>query len=358
MNKNIQIDIIMPCFYSSKIIKPALEKIASQTIIKQIHLIMINDCSPFTNCNYQDLLDEYKNKINITLLKTKENSGPGVARQLGLNNAYGDFIFFHDDDDELIDNQAIENLVSVIPEKYSNIRVVKGGVKINYQKSSSIFTGKQNNILQGCLYNNKLIKQYNISFNPVCSYREEDAAFIFAFYALTANRIFIKDLGIESIIYQRNYAINHISLTQQGNKLNAIFGLINSNYACIETIYRGQYISNDFKINKYFCIKSNLGFLFQYFYDEIINNNYKLSLSDFYDFKNKILFLKNYIDYCYKNNINEIITKKIRQGFFYYCLLPKDNLNKNRLLSITYEDFLQTYEKQLQFLYENYVIKE
>ena len=95
------VDIIMPCYYSNEIIKPALEKIANQTVIDQITLIMINDCSPNTDCEYQDLIQQYSDKIKIRYFKTPTNSGPGIARQLGLDNATSNWILFQDDDDEL-----------------------------------------------------------------------------------------------------------------------------------------------------------------------------------------------------------------------------------------------------------------
>lgn len=360
MKKDIQIDIIMPCYYSSNIISPALEKIASQTAIKQIHLIMINDCSPFTNCNYEDLFNKYKDKINITLLKTEKNSGPGVARQLGLNNANGDFIFFHDDDDELIDNYSIQNLISIIPSNFSNIRIIKGGAILNEGSSICIYTGETNNILQGNLYNNHLIKKYNISFHPICSYREEDGAFLFEFYALTGSRFYdnCRDICINQIIYKRNYAQNHISLTQQGDLTTSILGLMNMDYACIETIYQNDKIDIIFKNNSCLSVKVNIGFLFNLYIDTIKNNNKLISIKEFLLFKDKVEFFINFInDYCLKNNIAPEINDNIIDNNLYYCLIDNDKQKKEQFF-MSYQDFLQIYEQQLQYLYKNYVIKE
>lgn len=74
---------------------------------------MVNDCSPYTNCEYQDLIEEFKNQINIRYFKTTINSGPGIARQLGLDNATADWIMFIDDDDELYNNTSLERLLNL-----------------------------------------------------------------------------------------------------------------------------------------------------------------------------------------------------------------------------------------------------
>jgi hypothetical protein len=51
---------------------------------------MVNDCSPNTDCEYLDIRKEFSS-LHIQYLKTKENCGPGAARNLGLqainNNA-------------------------------------------------------------------------------------------------------------------------------------------------------------------------------------------------------------------------------------------------------------------------------
>lgn len=47
-----QIGIIMPCFCPSNIIKKALTMLSWQTRTDAFEIIMINDCSPNTDCEY------------------------------------------------------------------------------------------------------------------------------------------------------------------------------------------------------------------------------------------------------------------------------------------------------------------
>ena len=97
--KILQIDIIMPCYYHDDIVEHAIKNIVKQKTQHQLRLIMINDCSPNTKDNYHTLVEKYKNLLNITLIKPEHNSGPGFCRQMGIQQAQGDFILFHDDDD-------------------------------------------------------------------------------------------------------------------------------------------------------------------------------------------------------------------------------------------------------------------
>lgn len=74
---------------------------------------MINDCSPSTENEYLDLREEFSSKIKLKYAKTQVNSGPGVARQMGINMAQSDWIMFMDDDDELYDEHSVEKLLTL-----------------------------------------------------------------------------------------------------------------------------------------------------------------------------------------------------------------------------------------------------
>ena len=43
-------------------------------------------------------------------IRNKENSGPGVCRNVGLNHSSNPYIFFIDSDDTLINYRSLENL--------------------------------------------------------------------------------------------------------------------------------------------------------------------------------------------------------------------------------------------------------
>lgn len=200
------IDIIIPCYYSSSVIKPCFEKISQQTVLKDIKVIMVNDCSPNTPNEYQDIITEFSPIMNIQYLKTQKNSGPGIARQLGLDNATSDWIMFIDDDDELYDSTSIERLL-----KLADIDTV---IAVTGQ-SLHLYNG-QRNVMQpwihhhGSIYNRKLLVQKNIKYDARLSYLEEDGAFTrrVMYYGKD-----YKQEKLQEVVYFKRPMINHISLT-------------------------------------------------------------------------------------------------------------------------------------------------
>lgn len=95
--------LIIPMKNADKYIRNALNSIAEQKF-EDIQVIVVDDNSDSTDIS-QYLVNEWKRQhpnINIQLLKTsKEQGGPGGARNIGIDNAKGEYILFLDVDDEL-----------------------------------------------------------------------------------------------------------------------------------------------------------------------------------------------------------------------------------------------------------------
>ena len=51
------------------------------------------------------------NDLNCVFLKNEINSGPGVARNNGIQHSYNELIYFLDADDYLIDPDVLEKVV-------------------------------------------------------------------------------------------------------------------------------------------------------------------------------------------------------------------------------------------------------
>ena len=76
-NLEYDLSIIVPAYNSKETIDVTLESIKKQKLSIKFEVIIVNDCSKY---NYQNFVDKYKNFYDIRELKTKTNSGPGVAR--------------------------------------------------------------------------------------------------------------------------------------------------------------------------------------------------------------------------------------------------------------------------------------
>ena len=250
------VDIIIPCYYSAEIIQPCLEKIAKQTKINDITVTLVNDCSPNTDCDYWDLISKYLSRIHIKYFKTEKNSGPGVARQIGLDHATADWIMFIDDDDELYDETVIERLLS-----HANLEKVISVSGQSIHQRGMRDKGEIQRVTihhHGSIYNRRLLEKIHARYDPRLSFLEEDGAFtrIIMFYGINYEQV-----KIEEPVYIKKFILNHISLTGTVNIAQRIVGLIGLN--TVDTFYRSEVpqLQNHPRTESYFVISNLLYYL-------------------------------------------------------------------------------------------------
>lgn len=98
-----KISVIIPVYNQERYIKRCLDSVLSQSLY-EVEILVIDDGSID---NTAIILDSYSDKIRI--FKTK-NSGPGGARNIGLKNSKGEYIFLLDSDDWIIFPEALSTL--------------------------------------------------------------------------------------------------------------------------------------------------------------------------------------------------------------------------------------------------------
>ncbi len=88
--------IVIPNYNSAKYIRNSVSDVLSQRE-GDWELILVDDCSSDDTIN---ILYEYENlDKRIKVIEKSENSGPGPARNVGIDNAKGKYILFLDGDD-------------------------------------------------------------------------------------------------------------------------------------------------------------------------------------------------------------------------------------------------------------------
>lgn len=140
----VKVSVIVPVYNAEKYLNQCISSIANQTM-KDIEIIAINDGSTDNSLNVLDELSQrYKGKLKIY---TKENGGAGSARNIGIENASGEFIKFVDADDylkvdilEKMYNIAKEYNVSLVR---GNYQTVLGPIKMEDKCSFSDIKGSQ-----------------------------------------------------------------------------------------------------------------------------------------------------------------------------------------------------------------------
>lgn len=104
------VSVVIPMYNAEKFIGACLESIFAQNF-KDFEVIVVDDCS---TDNSVAVVENYlKRGGQLKLLKSKKNFGnPCVPRNKGLNISRGKYIYFMDNDDLLIDNNALEKFYS------------------------------------------------------------------------------------------------------------------------------------------------------------------------------------------------------------------------------------------------------
>lgn len=107
----MKLSIIIPVYNVEKYISRCLDSIFQQDIpYSEYEVILVNDGSPD---NSAGIIAEYKKRYPNIIYLEKENGGPSSARNKGIDNAKGDYIWFVDADDKIEEN-CLNELLSYI----------------------------------------------------------------------------------------------------------------------------------------------------------------------------------------------------------------------------------------------------
>lgn len=190
------VTIIIPVYNTEKYLKKCLDSVVNQTY-KNIEIIVINDAS---TDNSKEIIDDYaKEYKNIKLTNNPIHLGVAVSRNIGLDYAQGDYIYFLDSDD-FIRTDAIEKLVNLA--QLYDVPLVEAKYKsvftnhepnsnrapnelVNLEKDKNAIRNR-GGIAWNKLYSRNLIKE-NIRFPENLCY--EDNAFIYPILTIAKKSI-------------------------------------------------------------------------------------------------------------------------------------------------------------------------
>jgi len=102
------ISVIIPVYNVENYLKECLESVINQSF-EDLEILCINDESTDNSLN---ILKEYKNRDSRIQIISQENAGVSAARNTGLNNSTGDYIYFMDSDDYL-ELEALEEMINL-----------------------------------------------------------------------------------------------------------------------------------------------------------------------------------------------------------------------------------------------------
>lgn len=100
-----RVSIVIPVYNAEDFLDKSIPSLLNQTL-SDIELVCVNDGS---KDNSLQLLNKYASSDNRVKIIDQENGGCGAARNKSLDNTKGDYVYFFDPDDFLVEN-ALEEL--------------------------------------------------------------------------------------------------------------------------------------------------------------------------------------------------------------------------------------------------------
>lgn len=133
--------IITPVYNSFHLMNRYFESLNNQTYTN-FEVILVDDCS--SDDSFEKLKEYSKNtRINIQVYQTDKNAGPGNARNIGMDNANGEWITFIDNDD-WVDADLLEKINLIIEKENVNCVIYDYYITSGEDKkiAGSMFCGK------------------------------------------------------------------------------------------------------------------------------------------------------------------------------------------------------------------------
>ena len=234
MQNNPSISVIVPMYNVEEYIKICIDSILNQTF-QDFEVIIIDDASSDNSCNICREL--YRDDEKVRIIRHEKNQGIGAARNTGIRDALGKYIYFVNSDDAIIP-QTLEILYKVAEQIDAEVIHTSGYYEDQNADISDIPSGffleniinrvdfwiKSNIFYANCtdFYKREFLTENEIEFPTDCSFYENS---MFQFAALCLAK---KYLVLNNSSYVKSLHKNSLS-----NQSNFISGIV-----CLSTVAR------------------------------------------------------------------------------------------------------------------------
>lgn len=109
--------VIISAYNSREMIGDMLQSIVNQKMPEDIEVIISDDCSTEP---YDDVIDKFRDELEIKVVQTDYNYCPANTRQRGAENATGEWMVFADHDDAFLPNafRKVKQRIEETNERY------------------------------------------------------------------------------------------------------------------------------------------------------------------------------------------------------------------------------------------------
>ena len=170
------LDIIIPQYSENEEkIKPLLDSIINQKNIDfdDIDVTIVNDCSD--TILSEDFIKQYR-KMHLIYIKNDKNTGPGLARQKGVDFTDKPYIMFIDADDTLFDDLVLSKIIGFIKKCYPSYFVTNIASEFQNGDNTDILLLKGRDTfpwMHGKVYKRIFLKERNIRFSEHIRHLED-----------------------------------------------------------------------------------------------------------------------------------------------------------------------------------------
>ncbi len=322
-------DIIVPIYNTSdELLTRCLSSIAMQTVIKDIHVIIVDDGS--TEIDSSNVINSFSDIIDIEYIRLEQNVGVGKARNIGLNCGTNEYILFCDSDDSYSSAFSVENLLQPFKEDDSTLLTMGAFLE---QLDGIKFKKHQYNLtwVFAKIYRRSFLEKWNIQFPEMRA--NEDVGFNLLVWACIndVNRIKYTD----DVVHMWHNNQNSITRQEDGEfkKVGMIEFVKSYIWMCEEKKKRGIY---DTEFSKQQNINS---LLMVYWYYVSMTNRVSDEL------------MAQYNKYCYEfydlvvDDLTELVNSKQFEKSYLDSLIKCSDITQNFIPLKSIYDWLFTFEK-------------
>lgn len=261
VNDHPKYSFIIPVYNTEKYIKRCVESIQNQNFY-DFEIILIDDGSTDNSLRICNKLAQ--NDCRITTVH-QENSGPGIARNLGIQYATGDYLIFVDSDDWWNGETSLSKIDRIFSEQddidvvaFNILETYDDGVTLNQQPYFTFFSAVPKSYSSGVEFIDTVLKykydyawfsfQYvfrrELIVNNNIQYPEqklgEDSATIYRILLLAQK---VKILNQHIYVYRRGRTDSCTAI----ENYDKLVGIVNIAKVCIEDINSREKLSDGLK---------------------------------------------------------------------------------------------------------------
>ena len=244
------VDIIMPLYNDRKHLPNSLSSLCNQVNKEHFKLYIVDDGSSLT---YDDIIDQFKDKIEIHYIKMPRNGGCGYARNGALKECHSGYFMFMDADDVLYDNYSFDSMYQAMIDTRSDI---VNGKRVDELPNKEFFPYPfDHEGTHARIYSRKFVDRYKIRFPHIKFY--EDLVFNFMIRMCGATSV-----DVDKIVYIRKSNDESVSRSSYTDDRDVRFYMFEVYLTCAVALKREykKHRIRDYLIKYFYRVYERLGY--------------------------------------------------------------------------------------------------